>query len=227
MRFIYTLLTLPLFLVACTDHSDSSNGVESTKIEFVVIDTDFSKGRLQHVQQINLSDLEKFHGHLCDGLIVGALGIKEGLKILYPNDTIDRTNLRVISKSSPCLTDVAIYVGGGRYQFETFYVDNNIPGFYVIQRIDNLKTISISIKEGVIPHEIDSLGALAVQQKLEACQIDYLKNLEDELSKKLLSTSPDQLFIIQEVHSDVWKPSFTTFPKTDVLNKAKEECIKK
>jgi acetolactate decarboxylase len=35
-----------------------------------VIDTDFSKGRLTNEQQITLSDVAKFHGHLCDGLVV-------------------------------------------------------------------------------------------------------------------------------------------------------------
>jgi acetolactate decarboxylase len=36
-----------------------------------VMDTDFSKGRLTHQQTITLDDAAKFHGHLCDGLVVG------------------------------------------------------------------------------------------------------------------------------------------------------------
>lgn len=41
------------------------------KLSFRVIDTDFSKGRLGFQQEIELDDLVKFHGHLCDGLVVG------------------------------------------------------------------------------------------------------------------------------------------------------------
>lgn len=42
-----------------------------------VLDTDFSKGRLQNVQIITLNDAVKMHGHLCDGLVIGFLGLKE------------------------------------------------------------------------------------------------------------------------------------------------------
>lgn len=44
-----------------------------------VLDTDFSKGRLQNIQTITLNDAIKLHGHLCDGLVVGFLGLKETL----------------------------------------------------------------------------------------------------------------------------------------------------
>ncbi|MBK7819033.1 MAG: hypothetical protein IPJ60_16985 [Sphingobacteriaceae bacterium] len=77
-----------------------------------VLDTDFSKGRLQNVQTITLNDAVKLHGHLCDGLVVGFLGLKEGLYKLYPDSIIDRTNNRIVSKPSPCLTDIAIFMTG-------------------------------------------------------------------------------------------------------------------
>ena len=50
-----------------------------------VLDTDFSKGRLQNVQTITLDDAVKLHGHLCDGLVVGFLGLKETLYIFLTN----------------------------------------------------------------------------------------------------------------------------------------------
>lgn len=105
------------------------------------IDTDFSKGRLNHEQTITLEDTARFHGHLCDGLVVGFLGLKEALLQLYPNGIIDRTNTRIVSKSSPCITDIAIYLTRGRYQFNTFYVDDSISYPYIVQRTDNGLTI--------------------------------------------------------------------------------------
>lgn len=75
---------------------------------FNTLDTDFSKGRLTQQQKISIKDLKKFHGHLCDGLVIGALAMQEAMKVLYPQQPIDRTNLRIVSKASPCLTDVAI-----------------------------------------------------------------------------------------------------------------------
>jgi acetolactate decarboxylase len=59
---------------------------------FETIDSDFSKGRLNNKQIITINDLEKFHGHLCDSLVIGALAMQEAMKKLYPNQPVDRTN---------------------------------------------------------------------------------------------------------------------------------------
>lgn len=185
-----------------------------------VIDTDFSKGRLGLEHQINLTDLEKFHGHLCDGLVVGFLGIKEGLKVLYPNGITDRTNTRVVSKSSPCLTDVAVYVSGGRYQFNSFYIDSTIEnGFYIVQRMDTKKTVRINLKLGVIPEKIIKMGDKAISKELSACALDSLKTMEDDFSKKLLTSNPKDLFTVNEIKNFEWNPVLKSdYLKTDIIN---------
>jgi len=193
--------------------------------EFETIDTDFSKGRLNHKQTITIKDLEKFHGHLCDGLVVGALAMKEAMKELYPNQPIDRTNLRRVSKPSPCLTDVAIYLTGGRYQFNTFYVDTEFEGLYIIQRIDDLKTVSVSLNDGVKPTSIDSLGNIAIQQNLSPCDIDHLQKLEDDFTQFLLQANAAEIFTVQSVSNFNWQPVFKhDFQKTDILNKTLKDC---
>lgn len=192
---------------------------------FETIDTDFSKGRLKHKQTITITDLEKFHGHLCDGLVVGALAVQESMKLLYPNQAIDRTNLRIVSKPSPCLTDVAIYLTGGRHQFHTFYVDTEFDGLYIIQRIDNLKTISVSLNTGIKPAEIDRLGSMAVEQKLSPCDLDRLRILEDEFTETLIQSDPKRLFKVQEISNFTWNPTNKNdYLKTDILNKNLPEC---
>ncbi len=45
----------------------SKNKALSLKVN----DTDFSKGRLGNIQNIDIQDLTKLHGHLCDGLVEG------------------------------------------------------------------------------------------------------------------------------------------------------------
>jgi formylmethanofuran dehydrogenase subunit E len=96
------------------------------------VDTDFSKCRIGLEHDINLKELEKFHGHVCDGLVAGFQALHEAFKVLYPREIIDRTNTRILSKASPCLADTAIYRTGGRYQFNTFYVSNDIKGLFVV-----------------------------------------------------------------------------------------------
>jgi acetolactate decarboxylase len=210
------------FLVFISCNSEIS---EHKNLSFETIDTDFSKGRLNHKQTITINDLEKFHGHLCDGLVVGALAMQEAMKELYPNQPIDRTNLRIVSKPSPCLTDVAIYLTGGRYQFNTFYVDTAFEGLYIIQRIDNLKTISVSLKKGVKPTAIDSLGNFAIQQKLSPCEIDHLQKLEDDFTQTLIQSDPTKLFTVKEIQHFKWNPKTKNdYLKTDIINKNLPDC---
>ncbi|MEO8414821.1 MAG: formylmethanofuran dehydrogenase subunit E family protein [Ginsengibacter sp.] len=215
----YFLITIfAILFLSCTT---------SKQITFITLDTDFSKGRLNHQQKIKLKDLEKFHGHLCDGLVVGALAIQQAMKELYPNQPIDRTNLRIVSKPSPCLTDVAIYLTGGRYQFDTFFVDTTFTGLYIIQRIDNNKTVSVSLNKGIKPSIIDSLGVLATGKKMGPCDLDNLKKMEDDFTKYLLTHKAEKMFTVSTLDNFTWQPILNnTFLKTDIINKDKPNCNK-
>ncbi|MBP1645268.1 MAG: hypothetical protein H6Q16_843 [Bacteroidetes bacterium] len=190
--------------------------------EIKVIDTDFSKGQLKNVQTINYYDLIKFHGHSCDGLLEGMQALQVGLKELYPDGIIDRTNTRVISKPSPCLTDAAIYITGGRYQYNSFYVSNDFEGLYIIQRIDNKKTIQVIRNKGVKPMVIDSLGNLAIEQKLSYEQLQDLRKLEEKYAQFLKATPPNKNFTAKEIKDYNWNPILKSdFIKTDIINKNK------
>src|SRR6056297_2321673 len=190
-----------------------------------VNDTDFSKGRLGNIQNIDLDDIVKFHGHLCDGLVVGHLALKQAMAELYPEGTVDRTNTRIVSKPSPCLTDAAIYLTGGRYQYNSFYVSDSIDGLFTVQRLDTGKTISVQLNNGVKPGEIDKLGAKAVKGELSACDLGKLKQLENRFSHQLLSTAPRKNFSITEIVDFEWDPELRNdFVKTDILNKEKLKC---
>lgn len=195
------------------------------KLEIKTLDTDFSKGRLKNEQTISVEDVSKLHGHLCDGLVLGFIGLREALYQLFPDSIIDRTNVRIISKSSPCITDIAIYLTGGRYQFNTFYVNDTIPYLYIVQRIDTGKAIGIKTIPGLVPPQIKELGALAVKGDLDACGLDSLRNLEDDFILKLNSSNPTDLFILTEIPLFNWEsPLDKTYLKTDILNKNKPKC---
>ncbi|MES2520526.1 MAG: acetolactate decarboxylase [Bacteroidota bacterium] len=199
--------------------------VQPESVSMQVNDTDFSKGRLGNMQIIDLKDLTKFHGHLCDGLAEGFLALKGALFTLFPDSIIDRTNVRIVSKPSPCLTDAAIYMTGGRYQFNTFYVSSEIKSMYIVQRIDNGKTVSVSRKANIKPSIIDKMGNQATENKLSACELDTLRMEEDKYTRFLLLTNPNDIFEIQVMNDFKWKPILkNTFKKTDVLNKNMSQC---
>lgn len=193
-----------------------------------VNDTDFSKGRLGLIQEIELNDVAKFHGHQCDGLVEGFLALREALLYLYPEGIVDRTNTRIVSKSSPCLTDVAIYLTGGRYQYNNFYVDDKVKGFYYIQRMDTGKGVYVERNAGVKPAIIDSLTTLAIAGKLDACELASLKLYEDNYGLTLLGKNAWDLFTLyEEVPKTkwIWKPKAKNdYVKTDVINKNVGSC---
>lgn len=190
-----------------------------------VLDTDFSKGRLTNLQTISLSDAAKFHGHLCDGLAVGFLGLREALYRVYTDSIVDRTNTRIVSKSPPCLTDIAIYLTGGRYQFNSFYVSDSIKYLFVVQRIDKNQTFGVTLKPGIKPNSIDSLGKLSVQGKLDPCGIDSLQKIEELFTKNILASNPQEIFIVEEIINFNWQSSLkNTFIKTDIINKKLPVC---
>ncbi len=219
MRCI-VLLFFILSLFSCQKHDDQK---EKTIIK--TVDTYFSKGRLGLEHNITLNDLEKFHGHLCDGLIIGFQGLNEAFKVLYPDEKIDRTNTRIVSNPSPCLTDAAVYLAGGRYQFNTFYVSKNIDGLFVVQRMDTQKAVGVYLNKGVKPIEIDRLGSLAVKGELGSCELDKLKKMEDDFSEFLLKNNPTENFTIRELKDFEWNPVLQNdFVKTDILNKNKSTC---
>lgn len=194
-------------------------------ISFKTNDTDFSKGRLGFHQEVEMDDLVKFHGHLCDGLVVGAMGLNQALETLFPEGVIDRTDLRIVSKSSPCLTDVAVYLTGARYQFGTFYVDDAIDGMYVVQKISDGAAIQVNLKKGVKPTIIDEMSTLAVNKELSGCELDKLKGIEDDFMDFLLEADAKEIFQITVLKDFEWKPVLKgDFTKTDVLNKNAASC---
>jgi acetolactate decarboxylase len=219
MDLKWIFIAMGFLLFACDSKPEPAGPV------FQTVDTEFSKGRLTHIQQVGMNDLVKFHGHLCDGLVVGALALEQALELLFPNGPIDRTNIRIVSKPSPCLTDVAIYLTGGRYQFNTFYVDTAFEGMFLIQKIDDQSTVSVRLRPGVKPAEIDSLGRLAVHRALSPCDIDQLQKLEDDFMNYLLQTPTDSLFISQRRDSFTWAPKLKNdYLKTDIVNKGIAPC---
>ncbi len=198
---------------------------KSYKTGLRVNDTDFSKGRLGNIQMVELKDLAKFHGHLCDGLVVGYLALQEALLQLYPDGIIDRTNTRIISKPSPCLTDAAIYLTGARYQYNSFYVSEDINGLFTVQRIDNGKTVVVQMNKGVKPEAIDFLGAKAIKGELSPCELDGLKAMEDDFTEQLLQTDPKSNFTVSDLTDFQWEPILKNdFNKTDILNKNTQKC---
>ena len=103
---------------------------------FVVRDTRSAQGRLdERVKTVTVADLVLAHGHACDGLLRGVWALRSLFDVAFGDEPIDRSDLLVVSKNSPCLGDVAAYLTGGRARFGTHRLDNSLGVGFQVQRL--------------------------------------------------------------------------------------------
>ncbi|WP_430626388.1 formylmethanofuran dehydrogenase subunit E family protein [Sulfobacillus thermotolerans] len=122
---------------------------------FWVRDTVSSHGRYaDRAKKITGIDLVRFHGHACDGLFRGMYALSVAFPALFPDGVIDRTDMRVMSRNSPCLGDVAAYLTGGRIRFGTQDVDNSLGVWFLLQRMSTGQTVKVHEEPGFFPTEI-------------------------------------------------------------------------
>ena len=191
---------------------------------FQVRDTESSHGWYAQVAKtITFKDLVKFHGHACDGLFRGASAIAVAMPMLFPDGVIDRTDLRVLSRNSPCLGDVAAYLTGGRVRFNSQDVQNKPGVWFIIQQMSTEKTIRVEENIGVYPQDLSDEEAQLVSSRLATPeQLDRLQAAQWHwIQNVLLKTPWAELYTIQAVPQFVWQdvPYDHIGLRTDVLFK--------
>ena len=166
--------------------------------EFQMLDTESALGRYAPMTKtITLKDLVKFHGHACDGLVQAAAALKIAFNELFPNGNIDRTDLRMLSKNSPCFTDVSAYLTGGRINFGTLDVDNKLGASWIVQRISDGKAVRVSRRAGVFPEELDRLEKKVKSGKASPEELTQTRDAAWAFSKNLLSHPLTESFFVE------------------------------
>jgi formylmethanofuran dehydrogenase subunit E len=190
-----------------------------------VLDTDSGLGRYStKTKEITLEDLAKIHGHLCDGLVISYIEIKEAAKKLFLNGVIDRTDLRIVSKNGPCWVDAASMMTGARINFGTLSIDKSVGDGFIIQKISTGEAYSTHLKAGVFPKEQADLEAKIRKLKAEGKpvnpeDIDKVEEMASNLSKKLLNSPPNEILDIQPMPDYKFAFKFSVVKRGDVINK--------
>jgi len=191
---------------------------------FEVRDTESSHGRYaEGTKTITCKDLVKFHGHACDGLFRGALALSRGLAVLFPDGVIDRTDLRVLSRNSPCLGDVAAYLTGGRVRFGTQDVRDEPGVWFVVQRISSGRTVRVAELAGVYPEVLAAQEAgMVAERQASPAAVDALREAQWAWVRDvLLRGSPEAMYPVLELKPEPWGPVpyARVGPRTDILFK--------
>ena len=174
---------------------------------FEVLDTMSSLGPYaEATKTINLKDLIKMHGHPCDGLVTAACALSVGLKKLFPDGVIDRTDLCCVTNNSPCYGDVAAYLTGGRIRFGTHKIAPKLKHVWILHRPSNGQTLRISLKEGVFPKEVAELESKIKSGEFAKSDIGLCQKLQWAYAKSLLQKPLDNWFDIHPLSNFVWAP---------------------
>ena len=180
--------------------------------EFEVLDTESALGRYAPMTKtITLKDLIKFHGHACDGLIQAAAAIKLALNELFPKGVVDRTDLRILSKNGPCFMDASAYLTGGRINFGTLDIDNNLGASWIVQRISDGSTVKVSRRSEVFPNDLAELEKKVKSGKATPEEITKTRDLAWVFSKELLSRPLTESFAVEKLSS--FKYPVSVYPK--------------
>ncbi|MFH1616383.1 MAG: formylmethanofuran dehydrogenase subunit E family protein [Planctomycetota bacterium] len=189
---------------------------------FQVLDTESSLGPYaEKTKTITLKDLVKMHGHLCDGLVTAACGLSLGLKELYPNGVIDRTDTCCITNNSPCFGDVAAYLTGGRVRFGTQKIDPDMGNEFILYRISTKQAVKVSLKDGVFPAKLAELEKKIKTGNFTIEQMQQCQKLGWNFAEHLINMPLEISFTVEDLDSFMWKPDeyIHRGPRGDVINK--------
>lgn len=170
---------------------------------------------------ITLKDLVKMHGHPCDGLVTAACGLSLGLKELYPNGVIDRTDTCCITNNSPCYGDVAAYLTGGRIRFGTQKIDKAMKNEFIVYRISTKRAVKISLRDGVFLPELAELEKKIKSGNFTTKQMYQCQKLGWDYAESILNRLLEKSFIVEDLDGFSWEPDsyINIGSRGDVVNK--------
>ncbi len=192
----------------------------------LVRDTDSPLGRYNlYPKELYLKTLARAHGHLCDGLILAYVELSHALPKLFNDGVIDRTDIRVVAKNSPCLVDTSALMSGARINHKTLSLDNSLGGSFIVQRISTGKTYKVSLRDTsflkALKNKEEFIKAKQKKhQQVTPQDIDEAEALELNAIRYMINTNPKQLLTITELKNYTYHFNISDISsRSDVINK--------
>ena len=189
---------------------------------FEVRDTESSLGPYaRQSKTITLKDLVKMHGHPCDGLVTAACALSVGLRELYPDGVIDRTDTGGICNNSPCYGDVVEYLTGGRIRFGTQKIDPSLGNEFILYRFSTHQAVKVTLKPGVFPIAVSRLEARIRRGDFFVADMRRCQQLEWDYARNLLQRPLTESFTVMPLANFTWQPDAYEHlgKRGDIINK--------
>jgi acetolactate decarboxylase len=173
---------------------------------FAVRDTLHKYGRYApQTKTVTLSDLIRFHGHLCGGLMEAAMALRAACDALFPAGVIDRTDLTIVSNNSACGGDVATYLTGSRARFGSHSIDLTLSGGeFIVRRVFSGDTVHVSLRPEVHPHEVKAQMRKLLGGDYSPEDIDLFGRLQWDYARRLVQRPASESFAVEHLHDFVW-----------------------
>jgi len=189
---------------------------------FTVRDTESSLGPYaRQTKTITLKDLVKMHGHPCDGLVTAACALSVGLRELYPDGVIDRTDTGGICNNSPCYGDVVEYLTGGRIRFATQKIDPGLGNEFILYRFSTHQALKVALKPGVFPVEVSRLETRIRRGDFSPSDMRRCQQMEWDYARALLQHPLAESFTVTPLANFTWQPDAYEHlgKRGDIINK--------
>ncbi len=191
-----------------------------------VKDTDSAMGRYNlYAKKLDIKTLARTHGHLCDGLVLAYVELSTLLPKLFSDGIVDRTDLRVVAKNSPCLVDTSALMTGARINHKTLSLDNSLGGSFIVQRISTKEAYRVSLKDKTFlkalrKQEKEIKAKIASHKTVTKEDIDKVEALAFKAMKYMLNTDPKILLKIEKLKEYTFDFSIKDIgARSDIVNK--------
>jgi formylmethanofuran dehydrogenase subunit E len=191
---------------------------------FEVIDTRSAQGRLDpRPKKVTIADLVLFHGHACDGLLRGAWAMRALADVAFGKAPLDRSDLLVVSKNSPCLGDVAAYLTGGRARFGTHRLDDSLGVGFQVRVLSSGEIWEVLEEPGFFPALIAAweaalLGDIPEPDKRELLAVHEAAQW-DWVRRALLPSAPAEHYGVRRLDRLDLPPALLDARRTDTVNR--------
>ena len=192
----------------------------------LVRDTDSPMGRYnKYPKKLDIKTLARAHGHLCDGLVLAYVELSNTLPKLFSDGVVDRTDIRVVAKNSPCLVDTSALMSGARINHKRLSLDNSLGGSFIVQRISTGKTYKVSLADksflkSLKTKEEEIKAKQKAGKKVLPKDIDEVEALAFKAMKYMLNTDPKKLLKITELKNYTYKFNIDAIgSRSDIINK--------